>query len=67
MTTPNARTIGGRTFFWDGVVYASRDDAATVQSAYEGDGFETFRSEDDGAHLVYTRRVVTPASDVTMN
>ena len=67
MTTPNSRHVGGKTFFWDGVVYPSRDEAATAQTAYEGDGFETFRAEGDGAHLVYTRRVVTQASDVKMN
>ena len=67
MKTPNARSVGGRKFFWDGAVYPSSDDAAKAQATYERDGFETCTSEGDGTFLVYTRRVVKQAIDGKVN
>ncbi len=64
MTPPTARLVHGKKFMWDGRVYPSADEAGQAKAGYENDGFETWTVEEEGAVLVYTRRVVkqTPAS-----
>ena len=51
--------VEGDKYMWDGAEYASRDEAQAKASAYEADAFETQIIEEEGKHLVYTRRVVT--------
>jgi len=48
---------------WDGRVYASREEAASAQAAYESEGFETSMYEEEGRFLVYSRRVVGEAAE----
>jgi len=50
---------GGAKFMWDGAFYETCESAAAVQCEYEGTGFETRLVEEQGAFLVYSRRVVT--------
>lgn len=52
----------GRKFLWDGRVYATADEAARVASGYEAERFEVRILEQDGTHLVYTRRVASQAA-----
>ncbi len=61
MSARDVKVVDGKKFMWDGRVYESEDDAAEVAAGYQGDGFETQVLEDDGKHLVYSRRVVAQA------
>jgi len=57
---PNAsKTINGKKFMWDGVVYESEKEAQDVKQKYENDDFEVELIEEEKQHLLYTRRVVT--------
>ena len=57
----NVVFVDGRKFLWDGSRHESREAALGAAKAYESDGFETHVCEDQGAFLVYTRRLATPA------
>jgi len=50
--------VDRKKFMWDGEVYESRAAADVKKSEYEGQGFETQRTEEEGKFLLYTRRVV---------
>ena len=67
MNAPNSRSVGGKRFFWDGVLYPSEADRAKAQATYERDGFEICTSEGEGTFLVYTRRVVRQVTDAKAN
>jgi hypothetical protein len=67
MNVPNVRVVAGKRFFWDGREYSASDEAATAQTGYERDGFETCLADSEGTFLVYTRRVVTQVGDAKMN
>ena len=54
----DVRLFDRRKFMWDGEPYASRADAEAKRGQYEGQGFETQLTEEDGQFLLYTRRVV---------
>lgn len=43
---------------WDGVVYASKEEAQDVLEKYKKDNFEVEFIEEEKQSLVYTRRVV---------
>jgi hypothetical protein len=49
----------GAKFMWDGALYETRESAEAAQCEYEGSAFETRLVEEQGAFLVYSRRVVT--------
>jgi hypothetical protein len=59
MAMPSARFFDGRKFMQDGKVYAARQEAEGARDRYQADRFEVRLVEQDGAFLVYTRRVVT--------
>jgi hypothetical protein len=44
---------------WDGALYETRESAEAAQCEYEGSAFETRLVEEQGAFLVYSRRLVT--------
>ena len=44
---------------WDGVVYESKKEAEDTMRKYKDDNFEVELIEEEGKHLLYTRRVVT--------
>jgi len=52
-----ASVFDGKKFLWNGVLYETRQQASEVQAGYDKEGFETRLSEEDGKHLVYSRRV----------
>jgi len=57
--SPNVSLIfDGKKFLWDGSLYATREEAAPVEEAYQKDNFEVRVIEDEGKFLVYTRRFV---------
>jgi hypothetical protein len=57
---PNLATkIGGKKFMWDKGHYSTEEEAHKKMARYEKDGFETGCIEENGEHLVYTRRLVT--------
>ncbi len=58
MSVASVRVVDGKKVMWDGKLYESEGDAAEVAAGYEADGFETLLCEEEGTHLVYTRRVV---------
>jgi hypothetical protein len=58
MATPSVRFFDQRKFLWDGESYDSRTVAEARKAEYEARGFETQLVEEQGAALVYTRRVV---------
>jgi len=61
MDIPLARTVNGKKFMWDGVVYDSEASAQQVMEDYAKDGFEVGKFVEDGQFLVYSRRVATVA------
>jgi hypothetical protein len=58
MTPQNMRFFDRRKFMWDGEAYGLRADAEGKKGEYETQGFETQMVEEEGTHLLYTRRVV---------
>lgn len=55
----SSRSINGKKFMWDGVVYESKEKAQEVMEKYHKDGFEVEFIEEEKQYLLYTRRVVT--------
>ena len=51
--------INSKKFMWDGVVYESEKEAQDTMRKYKDDNFEVEMKEEEGKHLLYTRRVVT--------
>ncbi len=54
-----SKTINGKKFMWDGVVYESKKEAEDTMRKYKDDNFGVELIEEEGKHLLYTRRVVT--------
>lgn len=54
-----SKIINGKKFMWDGVVYESKKEAEATMQKYKDDNFEVELIEEEGKHLLYTRRVVT--------
>jgi hypothetical protein len=57
MDIPLAKQVNGKKFMWDGIVYASDEQAQQVMEDYAKDGFEVEKFVEDGQFLVYNRRV----------
>ncbi len=53
-----SKTINGKKFMWDGVVYESKKEAEDTMRKYKDDNFEVELIEEEKKHLLYTRRVV---------
>ena len=53
-----SKIINGKKFMWDGVVYESKKEAEDTMQKYKNDEFEVDLIEEEGKHLLYTRRVV---------
>lgn len=51
-----ARLFEGRKFMWDGKLYESQAQAEETARAYSADTFDARVLEDEGRHLVYSRR-----------
>ncbi len=58
MAAQSVRFFDRRKFLWDGEAYASGADAGAKKAEYGAQGFETQMVEEEGASLLYTRRVV---------
>ncbi len=58
MAPQSVRFFDRRKFLWDGEAYGSAAAAEAKKAEYEAQGFETQIVEEEGAALVYTRRVV---------
>ncbi len=54
-----SKIINGKKFMWDGVVYESKKEAEDTMQKYKDDNFEVELKEEEGKHLLYTRRVIT--------
>ena len=54
-----ATKIGGKKFMWDKGHYSTEEEAHEKMAQYKKDGFEAECMEENGKHLVYTRRLVT--------
>jgi hypothetical protein len=54
-----SKIINGKKFMWDGVVYESKKEAEDTMRKYKDDNFEVELLEEEGKHLLYTRRLVT--------
>lgn len=54
-----SKIINGKKFMWDGAVYESKKEAEDTMQKYKKDKFEVELIEEEGKHLLYTRRVVT--------
>jgi hypothetical protein len=59
MTIPLAMKSNGKKYMWDGVIYATKDEGAQAQKAYEQDGFEVQMKAEEDHFLVYSRRVAS--------
>ena len=55
----SSRIINGKKFMWDAVVHESEQEAQDLKKKYMNDGFEVELVEEDGQHLIYTRKVIT--------
>ncbi len=54
-----SKIINSKKFMWDGVVYESEKEAQDTMKKYKEDNFEVEMKEEEGKHLLYTRRLVT--------
>jgi hypothetical protein len=54
-----SKIINSKKFMWDGVVYESEKEAQDTMNKYKEDNFEVEMKEEEGKHLLYTRRLVT--------
>ncbi len=54
-----SKIINSKKFMWDGVVYESEKEARDTMKKYKDDNFEVEMKEEEGKHLLYTRRLVT--------
>jgi hypothetical protein len=54
-----SRIIDDKKFMWDGVEYASEDEAKVAEKEYLDNNFEVRLVREDGKLQVFTRRVVT--------
>ena len=59
MDVKNLLYAGNSKFVWDGELYESHKDAGEKKKEYEDNGFEVIMTEQEGKHLLYSRRVVT--------
>jgi hypothetical protein len=48
----------GKKLLWDGQLYETREEAASVAESYRNENFEIELVEEDGKFLVYSRRAV---------
>jgi hypothetical protein len=53
-----SKLFDGKKFMWDGLEYATADEAKTVASGYNQNGFETRIDAEDAKHFVYSRKEV---------
>lgn len=53
-----ATKVDGKKFMWDKGVYSTEAEAKEKMELYEKDGFEVVYLNEEGKHLVYSRRVV---------
>ena len=53
-----SKIINGKKFMWDGAVYESKKETEDTMRKYKDDNFEVDLIEEEGKHLLYTRRVV---------
>jgi hypothetical protein len=58
MAPESVRFFDRLKFLWDGETYGSGAEAGAKKAEYESQGFETRVVEEEGASLLYTRRVV---------
>ena len=65
MSPDPARAFDGKKFMWDGLTYGTREEAEKRCEALRAEGFEVRLAEQDGKHLVYTRRVVKQTAATT--
>jgi hypothetical protein len=49
----------GKKFMWDKGFYSTEDEAKEKMVEYQKHNFEVARLNEEGKHLLYTRRVVT--------
>jgi len=54
-----SKMINSKKFMWDGVVYESEKEAQDTMKKYKEKNFEVEMKEEEGKHLLYTRRLVT--------
>jgi hypothetical protein len=59
MTIPLAMKSNGKKYMWDGLIYATKDEGAQAQEAYEQNGFEVRMIAEEEHFLVYSRRVAS--------
>jgi pyruvoyl-dependent arginine decarboxylase (PvlArgDC) len=59
MDVEQALIMGRDKYMWDGAVYETEEEAKKKGAEYEADNFQVHYLEQEGKHLVYTRRVVT--------
>lgn len=55
----NYKIIDSKKYMWDGKEYADEGEALKVADTYKKNKFEVQLIEEEGKHLVYTRRVAT--------
>ena len=57
--SPNLSLLcDGKKYMWDGSLYASRKEVASIEEAYRKNNFEVCVVEEDAKFLVYTRKFV---------
>ena len=50
--------VQGKKFLWDGNSFDTQENASRQAEAYKHDNFEVHLVEQDGKHIIYTRRLV---------
>ena len=55
--TVNLRVIENKKYMWDGKLFDDEGEALNAAASYKKAGFEVQLVEEEGKHLLYTRRV----------
>ena len=63
MTIPLARSVNGKKFLWDGIIYESEDQVHKTLESYKRGGFEVQLFVEENKYLVYSRRVAAVQSE----
>jgi hypothetical protein len=54
----NLLIVDEKKFIWDGIDYASGEEASRKMQTYENEGFEVERNEENAKTCLYTRKIV---------
>ena len=59
----NFKIIDNKKYMWDAKTYANEGDTLNIAAAYKKNGFDVQLINEEGKHLIYTRRLAVLTTD----